>query len=88
MIIRLLLKESHFFQRTEDGIYGIGVNKLGFHFCMLGCEIFERFLLSCNFGMLMLASLVYDKDCPVLRGMVRNVLIILAVSCFYEQLCF
>lgn len=25
---------SLFFQRIEVGIYGIGVNKLGFHFCM------------------------------------------------------
>ena len=26
-------KKSHFFQRTEVGVYGIRVNKLGFHFC-------------------------------------------------------
>ena len=50
-------KESHSFQRTEDGIYCIRVNKLGFHFWISGCEIFERFLFSCNFGMFLFASL-------------------------------
>ena len=31
-LLRQMLNESHFFQYTEVGIYGIGVNKLGFTF--------------------------------------------------------
>ena len=69
-------KEFHFFQRIEVGIYGIEVDKLGFHFCMLGGKIFERYIFSCNLGMFLFASLAYNKDCSVLRGTVSNVLIV------------
>ena len=54
----------------------------------LGCEIFERFLFSCNFGMFLFVSFVYNKDCSVLRDMVGNFLIVSVASCFYVQLCF
>ena len=62
-----------------DCMYGIVVDKLGFHFYMLGYEIFERLLLACNFGMCLFASLVYNKDCLVLTGMVSNVLLVFVV---------
>ena len=81
-------KESHFFQRTEVGINGIGAEKFVFHFCMLYYEITERFLFSCNFGMFLFTSLVYNKGFSVLRGMVSNVLIVSIVWCFHVQLCF
>ena len=81
-------KESHFFQRIEVGIYGIEVDKLGFHFSMLGFKIFERSILSCNLGMFLFASLVYNKDCSVLRGTVSNVLIVQLFGVFKYNFVF